>query len=113
MMELLDAFKTIQTFRLMNDDTAIKCLICGLVSHHPEDVKQRYCASCHQFHEFLWYQNFLEGVQRLNAGDLSDPYLARRTLDDGRMAFVLPLTFNRARISLARADDPTGYYDGW
>lgn len=29
----------------------IHCLRCGLYSHHPEDVAQKYCANCHMFHE--------------------------------------------------------------
>lgn len=32
---------------------AIKCLVCGMVSYNPHDVEQKYCGSCHQFHEFL------------------------------------------------------------
>jgi ribosomal protein L37E len=30
--------------------TAIKCLRCGLVSHHPRDMEELYCGHCHQFH---------------------------------------------------------------
>jgi len=29
----------------------IKCLKCGRTSHHPEDVSEKYCVSCHHFHE--------------------------------------------------------------
>lgn len=28
----------------------IECLVCGKVSFHPEDIKQRYCGNCHSFH---------------------------------------------------------------
>lgn len=31
----------------------IQCRICRSRSFHPEDVKQRYCGTCHQFHEIL------------------------------------------------------------
>jgi hypothetical protein len=34
------------------DGSAIKCLVCGLTSHHPEDVRNRYCSHCHAFHPF-------------------------------------------------------------
>lgn len=29
----------------------IMCLGCGLVSHSPSDVEQRYCGNCKVFHE--------------------------------------------------------------
>lgn len=29
---------------------SITCPKCGLTSHHPWDVAQRYCGNCHQFH---------------------------------------------------------------
>jgi len=31
----------------------IKCLVCGRTSWNENDVKQRYCGNCHQYHEFL------------------------------------------------------------
>jgi ribosomal protein S27AE len=45
------------TYQIITDDKgdpiAIKCLKCGLTSHHPEDVRQRYCGKCHVFHDDL------------------------------------------------------------
>jgi len=32
---------------------AIRCRKCGMTSHHPEDVKNRYCGNCHEFHNDL------------------------------------------------------------
>ncbi|HEY1244508.1 MAG TPA: hypothetical protein VGF29_06710 [Hyphomicrobiaceae bacterium] len=29
----------------------IACLRCGQVSTHPQDVAERYCGACHQFHD--------------------------------------------------------------
>ncbi len=29
----------------------IQCLVCGRISYHPEDIRERYCGSCHRFHE--------------------------------------------------------------
>lgn len=29
---------------------AIECLVCGLVSHHPDDVANLYCGACHAYH---------------------------------------------------------------
>jgi hypothetical protein len=30
---------------------AIMCLRCGMVSHNPHDVENRYCGACHAFAE--------------------------------------------------------------
>jgi len=30
---------------------SIVCPLCGFESHHPEDVRRRYCARCHVFHD--------------------------------------------------------------
>jgi ribosomal protein S27AE len=27
----------------------ITCALCGLTSHHPDDVSRRYCGRCHEF----------------------------------------------------------------
>ena len=29
----------------------IECLVCGMTSYHPEDVKGLYCGSCNKFHQ--------------------------------------------------------------
>lgn len=29
----------------------IKCLVCGLVSYHPQDIEHKFCARCNRFHE--------------------------------------------------------------
>lgn len=36
-----------------------------------------------------------------------------RTLDDGRVLDVIPLTFGRARIVISRDENATDYLDGW
>ncbi len=38
-------------------------------------------------------------------------WIARRTLPDGRLLFVVPLTFGRARLTVGR--DESTYDDGW
>lgn len=42
------------TYRLIGDTSqppaAIQCLVCGRVSHNPNDVAERYCGYCHVFH---------------------------------------------------------------
>jgi hypothetical protein len=29
----------------------IRCLICGRVSYHPQDIATKYCGHCRRFHE--------------------------------------------------------------
>lgn len=38
-------------YELLDEGRAIKCYVCGMVSHNPNDVAQRYCGNCHRFHE--------------------------------------------------------------
>lgn len=33
-----------------NGQRNITCLVCGMTSYHPEDIRQEYCGGCHQFH---------------------------------------------------------------
>lgn len=42
-------------YQILEDGRAIKCLTCGLTSHHPQDVAERYCGNCHVFHQHLEY----------------------------------------------------------
>jgi len=46
-----------KTYIILHSGTSIKCLICGLISYYLEDVKNKYCGHCHQFHEFLTLPN--------------------------------------------------------
>lgn len=32
---------------------SITCPVCKRISHHPEDVRRRYCGACHAFHDDL------------------------------------------------------------
>lgn len=32
---------------------SITCPTCGAVSYNRNDIEQRYCGACHQFHEFM------------------------------------------------------------
>ncbi len=40
-----------KTYEIKNGGGAIKCKICGLISHNINDVKNKYCGYCHKFHE--------------------------------------------------------------
>lgn len=33
------------------DRPSISCPRCGLVSYHPKDIEERYCANCHMWHD--------------------------------------------------------------
>jgi hypothetical protein len=40
-----------KTYIIVRAGKAITCLLCGLTSHNPNDVINRYCGYCHIFHE--------------------------------------------------------------
>ena len=42
---------------------AIRCKGCGLVSYHPEDVRQRFCGFCHTFHNEIPVSKVLHWVE--------------------------------------------------
>ena len=33
------------------DRPSITCPVCRMVSYNPNDVRERYCGHCHQFHD--------------------------------------------------------------
>lgn len=37
-------------YQVLNGGTAIQCMACGMISHNPKDVAERYCGNCHTFH---------------------------------------------------------------
>ena len=43
--------KEISTYEIGPDGLSITCLFCGMTSHHPMDVRMRYCVNCHVFHD--------------------------------------------------------------
>lgn len=40
-----------KTYALIADSTGILCLRCGVLSHNPADITERYCARCRRYHE--------------------------------------------------------------
>jgi len=40
-----------QLIKKDNGNYAIKCLICNLTSHNPNDVKYLFCGYCNLFHD--------------------------------------------------------------
>jgi hypothetical protein len=43
------------TYKLATNgtDDCITCLVCGMTSWNPNDVKYKYCGNCHQFHDIM------------------------------------------------------------
>ena len=41
----------IPTYMIGGDGKWIQCLDCGMISYNPNDVRERYCGNCHEFHE--------------------------------------------------------------
>lgn len=37
-------------YRIGDDGRTITCLACQMTSHHPDDVRYRYCGRCEVFH---------------------------------------------------------------
>lgn len=35
------------------DAESIRCPQCGWVSYNPNDVRERYCGHCHQYHDVM------------------------------------------------------------
>jgi hypothetical protein len=50
--EIHDLFKQLQAYTPApaNEPPSIFCPKCGLVSYNPNDIEQRYCGSCHEWH---------------------------------------------------------------
>jgi flavodoxin len=48
---------------IKGDLKGIKCFICGLTSWNINDVEQKYCGNCHQFHDILQQQEELQNEQ--------------------------------------------------
>jgi coenzyme F420-reducing hydrogenase alpha subunit len=34
-------------------EPSITCPTCGKTSYHPEDIKQRFCGACHNWHDLI------------------------------------------------------------
>ena len=41
------------TYEIVEKGKAIKCLVCNLTSWNKNDVKEKYCGGCHQYHKIL------------------------------------------------------------
>lgn len=39
------------SYTISDDGKAITCGACGVTSHNPHDVAERYCGHCHVFHD--------------------------------------------------------------
>lgn len=42
------------SYSVAPDGRSITCHVCGMTSHHPMDVQNKFCAKCHVFHEERW-----------------------------------------------------------
>jgi hypothetical protein len=38
-------------YSIAPDGKSITCQRCGMTSHHPKDVAEKYCGHCHVFHD--------------------------------------------------------------
>ena len=45
-----------KTYEIIYEDGkpyAIRCCICNMTSYNENDIEQKYCGNCHQFHNIL------------------------------------------------------------
>ena len=40
-----------KTYVIVHQGRAIKCLVCRMTSHNPNDVAFRFCGNCNRFHD--------------------------------------------------------------
>lgn len=45
---------------------SITCPACGRTSHHPNDVRERYCGACHAWHDDHQVTTEIAGVDRVS-----------------------------------------------
>jgi hypothetical protein len=66
----------------MMDQPYIICPKCGMVSHNPNDVRERYCGACHAFHDALMLPShcFACGVHLMGGATVHKPGCAIRKL---------------------------------
>lgn len=64
------------TYELLDGGRAIRCLICDLTSHNPNDVEQRYCGHCKLFHEDSAIRERWLGVNWIYSEDWEGAYCA-------------------------------------
>lgn len=79
---------------MAKSSASITCPKCGMESHNPNDVRERYCGNCHQFHSALGGQEaicFNRIVADLKKGvksriDSGSPFTLQfeEFVDDGR-----------------------------
>lgn len=50
---------------------SITCPQCKMTSYHPEDIKQKYCGNCHQFHSEMKIDEVV--VVAMPKGDMPNP----------------------------------------
>jgi hypothetical protein len=61
-------------FTIAADGKSITCLACGLISHNPNDVIQRYCGACKIFLDPQEPYEFDCAECRRHIVSLCDPY---------------------------------------
>jgi hypothetical protein len=82
----------------VEDGKAIHCMVCGMVSWHPEDVRHLYCGWCHVFHEqliVLSYEHFarllgtVQAAYKTGRGDAQIPAASLAALCEGTLRAVM------------------------
>jgi hypothetical protein len=68
-MTIFDLLWSTISYAVSFDGKVFFCRMCGMASHNPQDVENRYCGHCHCFHD----NEALERVLAQKTGGLGDP----------------------------------------
>ncbi len=89
-MSIDDEKFNVKTFQISEKGDSITCVICGMTSYHPGDIKNEYCGNCHQYHEFLgkgYSMSPTDGMDKIE-DKLYDEFV-KEVLDlDPKMCFI-------------------------
>lgn len=100
------------TYTVAADGASITCHLCGMTSHHPADVENRYCAHCRIFHDSQAAAAELIPFDERVMGMLSDATIERIIKNPRPLKVVLGLPtqlfVHRTRPSPGQFVPPAG-----
>lgn len=73
-----------QTYRLVDNGKAIRCLQCGTTSENASDVMNKYCSMCKKFHK-----EYQEERMRENREEVAEAVTSAQPIIRSILAFIL------------------------
>lgn len=74
----------------MVEQESYTCPKCGMTSYHPDDVKNEYCANCHQTKGELEFEKLLKPLHKMTEGEALFNLGARPAVKDGKVGLNFP-----------------------